>query len=900
MNKRKFIVGFGVALMTLCCGTTRLSAQDTLQYYHSLNMRNGITGNTKQNVRPPVFIDSIDVKGNRFSDDSYFNLPSYDAIRQQIDVSLSNTNPQINPLRASINVFKAENGVLKIKVDTTNKDFNVAHYYFQITNTAFAKGKIGVYSTAKVKIGMDGKEIGKRMSKKDSLNEDSKTSCDITLEPGGHIFSVSVLLDGSKQEEQLQVIVSVPDIKLSSQQMLKRGFTLLDMLNGERPYRVSMSDNGNFYLVKYSIGTYGEKNKYRVEVYRTSDNRLEWSSNDLLSVNWLPSSCNYEAQVMSLNGKMGMTREGNDVLWYVKKEGESSNLYFIYAGKGTMTPIVVAKNLPEGRIAAFLNAETLLLSISDKEDEHKEDLRRYLHPDDRIGGWQPRSNLALYDIKTGILQPLTFGHHNVWLNDVSDDGKRLLIGVQYDKITERPFSSNTFFEFDLDKWALDTLFSDAFVSEIHYMLADSNGIMSDEAKNTLIAKGSAEAFASIGSEVKKGIPNIYHNLVFLYNRTTKKASPLIKGFKPSVESVKILLNGGMMLTTTDKDSISVYFANTDTCYKLPLQADIVWGFDCDLAGRHYIYYGQNYNTSDRVFAYDVSKKENIEVAYPKRKMNEELALGQMTDWSFRHSGDRIDGRYYLPSDFDSTKSYPMIVYYYSGTTPTDRMFEMRYSAYLYTSQGYVFLVINPSGTIGYGQEFAARHVNAWGEKTADEIIFGVKQFCKEHSFVNAKRIGCMGASYGGFMTQYLQTKTDIFACAVSHAGISDITSYWGEGYWGYSYSAAASANSYPWNNRKLFVDHSPLFNADKIKTPLLLLHGTSDTNVPIGESIQMYNALKILGKEVEFISIKGENHGIQEHKKRMQWNNTIYAWFAKWLQDNPLWWDTLYPTKPIE
>ncbi|MDD2489175.1 MAG: prolyl oligopeptidase family serine peptidase, partial [Bacteroidales bacterium] len=241
------------------------------------------------------------------------------------------------------------------------------------------------------------------------------------------------------------------------------------------------------------------------------------------------------------------------------------------------------------------------------------------------------------------------------------------------------------------------------------------------------------------------------------------------------------------------------------------------------------------------------------------------------------------------------KKYPMIVYYYGGTSPTDRSFEMRYSAYLYTAQGYIFYVLNPSGTTGWGQEFAARHVNAWGEKTADEIIFGVKKLCEENSFIDATKIGCMGASYGGFMTQLLQTKTDIFACAISHAGISDITSYWGEGYWGYSYSSGATAHSYPWNRRDIYVDRSPLFNANKINTPLLLLHGDSDTNVPIGESVQMYNALKILGKEVEFISVKGENHGIVDYQKRLKWNNTIYAWFAKHLKGQDSWWKALYP-----
>ena len=211
----------------------------------------------------------------------------------------------------------------------------------------------------------------------------------------------------------------------------------------------------------------------------------------------------------------------------------------------------------------------------------------------------------------------------------------------------------------------------------------------------------------------------------------------------------------------------------------------------------------------------------------------------------------------------------------------------------------MFYVVNPSGASGFGQEFASRHVNTAGEVVVDDIIEGVKHFCADHPFVDASKVGCFSASYGGFMTQLLLASTDIFATGISHAGISDHTSYWGEGYWGYSYSEVSMADSYPWTRKDLYVDRSPLYFADKIKDPILFLHGSADTNVPIGESIQMFTAMKLLGTETAFVVVDGENHGIQDYAKKRQWLRTISAWFAKYLKDDSTWWDELYPPKEL-
>ncbi|MBN2088630.1 S9 family peptidase, partial [candidate division KSB1 bacterium] len=265
------------------------------------------------------------------------------------------------------------------------------------------------------------------------------------------------------------------------------------------------------------------------------------------------------------------------------------------------------------------------------------------------------------------------------------------------------------------------------------------------------------------------------------------------------------------------------------------------------------------------------------------------------EWRFTNArGVEIDGLIYYPPDFDPSQKYPCIVYYYGGTSPVNRGFGGRYPKNLWAARGYVVYVLQPSGATGYGQAFSALHVNDWGRIVADEIIDGVKQFLTAHPFVDDKKVGCIGASFGGFMTQLLITRTDLFAAAVSHAGISAIASYWGEGYWGYSYNSVSAANSFPWNRKDIYVDQSPLFAADKIVTPLLLTHGGDDTNVPPGESEQMYIALKLLGKEVEYLKVAGQNHWVMDYKKRKLWTQSIMAWFDKWLKEQPGFWNDLY------
>ncbi len=357
------------------------------------------------------------------------------------------------------------------------------------------------------------------------------------------------------------------------------------------------------------------------------------------------------------------------------------------------------------------------------------------------------------------------------------------------------------------------------------------------------------------------------------------------------------------LLVNERDMVKTYTLDLKTgkFTALPAPEEVVRSFSVAKHAPAVAFSGQSHANTDRAYVLQLNKKGKLICLddISKDKLAN-VKFGEMYPFDFTSSdGTLITGRYYLPPNFDPDKKYPMLVYYYGGTTPTTRNLEFSYSMQMYAALGYIVYTLNPSGTIGFGQEFSARHVNAWGRRTADEIIEGTKQFYRNHPAVDSTKIGCFGASYGGFMTMHLLTLTNIFATAISHAGISALTSYWGEGNWGIGYCSLANADSYPWNNQELYVGQSPLFHADKINTPLLLLHGSLDDNVPVGESIQMYNALRILGRPVEFIMVEGEKHGISDYKKRTVWAKTMQAWFAKWLKDQPEWWEELYPERKL-
>jgi dipeptidyl aminopeptidase/acylaminoacyl peptidase len=567
-------------------------------------------------------------------------------------------------------------------------------------------------------------------------------------------------------------------------------------------------------------------------------------------------------------------------------------LYTVDARSGERT--VLAASLPEGSYTVSPTEDYLVLTVTDEGPREDADVFQVLEMDDRQPGWRTRSHLERFDLSTGLCQRMTFGNKGEYLADISSDGTKLLLMSSRSRLSKRPTTVTDYLLMDARTLKVDTLLAGA------EFLGGAS--LSPDGKQLLLV-GNPEAFNRVGCQLPANVtPSMTENELFLYDIATKRVTPLTKDFDPSVSNVDWSWGDGQIyFSAEDRDYVNLFVLNpaTGSIGKLPISGDYAYRFDKASHSTAIAYLAYETLAPASAYVMDVKSKKQQNFFDGKTALGE-AELGTCRDWNFTNSrGDTVYGRLYLPKDFDATKKYPMIVYYYGGCSPVSRYFESPYAPQYWNSLGYVAYILQPSGATGFGQEWASRHVNTAGRGPADDIIEGTKKICQEHSFIDATKVGCMGASYGGFMTQYLQTQTDIFAAAVSHAGIANHTSYWGEGYWGYNYSEVSMANSYPWSHRQLYVDQSPLFNADKIHTPLLLLHGTDDTNVPIIESLQMFTALKLLGREVALVEVKGQNHHITDYTKREKWLATQMAWFQKWLKGDSSWWDALYPKRNL-
>ncbi len=232
--------------------------------------------------------------------------------------------------------------------------------------------------------------------------------------------------------------------------------------------------------------------------------------------------------------------------------------------------------------------------------------------------------------------------------------------------------------------------------------------------------------------------------------------------------------------------------------------------------------------------------------------------GRTARFTFRRDDLDIECWLTFPPAFDRKKQYPLVLEVHGGP---NGFFGNGWAAQhqMLASAGYLVLYINPRGSSTYGRDFVSRVFEDWGGEDYEDQMAAVDRVLRR-SYVDEKRLGIHGYSYGGFMTSWTVGHTDRFKSAVVAAPVTNLVSMYGQTDIAVQFGEQQWGGT-PWDNFDAYVERAPITYAPNVKTPVLLLHGEADVRCPISQSEEYYTALKRLGKPVEFVRFPGGFHG---------------------------------------
>jgi dipeptidyl aminopeptidase/acylaminoacyl peptidase len=760
------------------------------------------------------------------------------------------------------------NGIVSLPhpENVSGKPGFVAWLATSLSADRFAELKLEVDVQHLMSVTLDGKKI------------EIEDCADIELEPGSHTLAIKTVFD-PEIDGAWAVSARISGRHADSVGVSgagTRNLGILDVLDAQTVTSFDLSPNGSRGLFVTSRVRSGAKDRETwVELRATDDGEL----------------------LASWRGTPGMNQvkfaPTGDRFSYVTQDTEkkTSTLWVVDLSSGE-TREVVGGVENWGSYSWSPSGTAVVYSSTEEPEEDTRGIKHLRGLLDRMADHREISSLYLVTLVDGTSRRLTSGPVTANVSAFSPDGTRLLVTRELEDFSHRPYVRIELWEIDLSQGGARKVRDGWWLNHAEY---------APDGKRLLIRAGPSE-FGEIGIGERVTQPvNDFDGQLFIWDPEDDSVEAITRNFDPAViRSLWSRHDGAIYLLAVDGEYRNVYRFTPEDQQFVVVETGIesVDSFDvADDAGT-LIAAGTSVWQPQRVVVVDYAGATPRVLLEPAIDRFRDIRRGEVKAWNFTASDGRVVvGRVYLPTAFDRALRYPAIVNYYGGTSPMDRSFGGRYPAEWWAANGYVVYVLTPTGAYGWGQEESTAHVNDWGKITGRQIIEATGAFLEAHPFVDPKRVGCIGASYGGFMTMSLVTRTDLFAAAVAHAGISALSSYWGEGYWGYSYGAVANANSFPWNRSDVFVDRSPLFAADKVTTPILLTHGDEDSNVPPGESDQFYAALKMLGVPAEYLRIAGLGHLIMEHDIRALWSRSIVAFFDRWLKDQPEWWESLWPAQ---
>ncbi|HEX4311421.1 MAG TPA: S9 family peptidase [Acidobacteriaceae bacterium] len=262
----------------------------------------------------------------------------------------------------------------------------------------------------------------------------------------------------------------------------------------------------------------------------------------------------------------------------------------------------------------------------------------------------------------------------------------------------------------------------------------------------------------------------------------------------------------------------------------------------------------------------------------------QLDLPKMESFWFPSIGNvRVQGFIIRPPNFDEHKKYPVKFLIHGGPQGAwGDSWSYRWNPELFAANGYVVVMINPGGSTGYGQAFVDRVNGDWGGRPFIDLMRGLDYAEAHYAFIDKSRECALGASYGGYMANWILGHTNRFKCIVSHDGMFNPESAWGttEELWFNEWEFKGT----PWSNRALYRKWSPMLAETSFKTPTLVVHSQLDYRLDVSEGYQLFDTLQRMKVPSKMLYFPDEGHWILKPQNSQLWYKTVNDWVDQWTK----------------
>jgi dipeptidyl aminopeptidase/acylaminoacyl peptidase len=252
-------------------------------------------------------------------------------------------------------------------------------------------------------------------------------------------------------------------------------------------------------------------------------------------------------------------------------------------------------------------------------------------------------------------------------------------------------------------------------------------------------------------------------------------------------------------------------------------------------------------------------------------------------WFTGANNDKVEGFLVKPPNFDPSKKYPVKFIVHGGPeVPMGDEWSYRWNDQLFAASGYVVIFINFHGSPGYGQKFIDAINGDWGGAPFEDLMKGLDYAEQHYAFIDKERECALGASYGGYMVNWILGHTNRFKCIVSHDGMFNTESAWGttEELWFNEWEFKGT----PYTNREMYQKWSPHLSATNLKTPTLVVHGQLDYRLDVSQGFDLFTTLQRQGVPSKMLYFPDEGHWVLKPQNSQLWYKTVNDWVDQWTK----------------